>query len=124
MKKHPRALSRQLFTLCALCLGASLGIADVAFADEASQLFDKKCASCHGKDGKGNTPIGKKIGTRSFADPALQANLTDGGIEKSILEGEKDKDTGKTRMPGFQGKLAPEEISSLVKHVRTFRGKE
>ena len=124
MKKNSRALSREFLTMCALCVGASLGIANVAFADEASQLFDKKCASCHGKDGKGNTAIGKKIGTKNFADPALQGNLTDAAIEKSILAGEKDKDTGKNRMPGFEGKLSSEEISGLVKYVRTFRGKE
>jgi mono/diheme cytochrome c family protein len=34
-------------------------------ADTGGDLFATKCASCHGKDGAGNTPMGKKCPTRN-----------------------------------------------------------
>ena len=46
---------------------ASSAIAQTSAAD----LYKTKCAACHGADGAGNTPVGKKLGVRDFHSPAV-----------------------------------------------------
>ena len=39
--------------------------------DDASALYKSKCQVCHGPDGKGDTPAGKKVGARDFHSPEV-----------------------------------------------------
>ena len=39
---------------------------DVAFAVDGAALWARHCASCHGKDGSGNTTMGKKLGVKDY----------------------------------------------------------
>lgn len=100
-----------------LLLAPALALADGA------DLFAKRCASCHGKDGKGKTKMGEKLKIRDLTDAKVQAEITDAGAEKGLTEGVKDKETGKERMPAFAGKLTGAEIQELVRYVRTLKGK-
>ena len=43
-----------------------------AAADDAAATYKAKCAMCHGADGKGETPVGKKMGIRDFTSPEVQ----------------------------------------------------
>ena len=97
----------------------TVGMTGAVFADAT---FDKKCASCNGKDGKGQTKMGKKLGAKDFTDAKVQAGLTDAQIEEAIKNGKKN-DAGKQVMKGFAGKLSDDEIKALVKVVRAFKGK-
>jgi len=90
------------------------GTAGMAHADGA-EMFGKKCAGCHGKDGKAETSMGKKLNIKSLADAKVQAASTDAQWEKIILEGVKGTD-GKNVMPAF--KVSPEEAKDLVKACR------
>lgn len=83
---------------------ALLGLAAAARADGA--LFAKKCAACHGKDGKG-TPVGKKMGAKDLA----ATKLSEGDLVKVISE-------GRGKMSAYKGKLSDAEIQSLAKFVR------
>ena len=58
------SISKDLIALVvALALvGAS---ASIARAD-GSSVYQERCASCHGEDGSGQTPIGRALGIRSF----------------------------------------------------------
>jgi mono/diheme cytochrome c family protein len=93
----------------------------VARAEDAAELYGKKCASCHGKDGKGATPMGKKMGVKDLTDGAVQSKISDAEIEKQINEGVKGDD-GKVKMPAFKEKLGPDDVKALVKQVRSFKG--
>ena len=84
-------------------------------ADDGATLFKTKCAMCHGADGKGDSPMGKKLNVRDLGSADVQkqsdAELT------TIIE------KGKNKMPAFGGKLSAEQITTLVAHIRNF-GKE
>lgn len=76
----------------------------------ASALFAKNCAPCHGADAKGN----KAIGTPNFLDPTFQRTQSDADFSNAIHNGKGG------RMPAWSGKLSEPEIASLVTYVRSF----
>ena len=82
----------------------------------AEELFTKNCAPCHGKDGKGNTPAGKKAGAKDLTI----SKTTPAEVEKQITEGKIDPKR-KTNMPAFGDKISKEEIKSLTDFVLAFR---
>ena len=97
----------------ATLLSSTLWAADVA------ENWTKHCASCHGKDGKGQTKAGRMAGVKDQTDPNYQATLEDEKMFKAIKEGLKDG--GKEKMKPFADKLSDDEIKGLVAHVRSFK---
>ena len=93
-------MKRILFAVVALSLAAA------ARADDAAALFAKRCASCHGKDGKG-TPVGQKMGAKDLA--AVKAS------EEELVTVISN---GKGKMAAYKGKLSDDEIKSLAKFVK------
>ena len=85
-------------------------------AQGAAGLYKAKCAACHGATGKGDTPMGKKIGVRDFASPETQ-KLSDGKLTAIIAD-------GKDKMPGYKKSLKPEQIKELVEHIRSVTTKD
>jgi len=83
---------------------------------DGKELFGKQCASCHGPDGKAQTPIARKLGVKDLT----QSKLTEAEIEKQIVEGKRD-DHNKEKMPSFKGKLSTDEIKSLITAVKELR---
>ena len=87
-----------------------------AAAVDVQQNWDKDCAMCHGKDGKGQTTVGRKLQIKDFTDPKAQASFTDDQAVKVIKEGITQD--GKLKMKAFADKLSDDEIKALVAHVR------
>src|SRR4051812_47827393 len=56
---------------------------------QAKEVFNSRCATCHGPEGKGNGPgaITLNPKPRNYHDTAWQAQATDEGIKKTILYG-------------------------------------
>ncbi|MFL6450144.1 MAG: DUF5777 family beta-barrel protein [Bryobacteraceae bacterium] len=75
----------------------------------ASALFGRNCAPCHGPDGKGN----KAIGTPDFHDPTFQRTQSDADFSNAIHNGKAG------RMPSWSGKLSEAEMATLVTYVRS-----
>ena len=102
----------------------TLGIAIMAVsalsagAADAKATYEKDCAKCHGKDGKGQTVMGKKQGAKDYTDAKVQAELKDEAAIKAIKEGYK-KD-GKEVMKPAEG-MSDDEIKALVAYMRTFK---
>lgn len=101
-----------------------LAIMGAAFAlpvstAHADANYNKKCASCHGKDGSGNTRMGKKSGARDYRDPAVQASFSDAEAVAAIKNGVK-KD-GKEKMKAYGDKYSDAEIKAMVKYIRSFK---
>jgi cytochrome c6 len=88
---------------------AVLATAGIASADSpaAADIYAKRCAACHGKDGKGETPMAKKLGAKDIS--ALPGSPAD--IQKTI-------ETGKGKMPAFKGKITDAELESVAKYVK------
>ena len=77
----------------------------------AAELFLRRCASCHGKDGDGKTFKAKFNSARNLTDSRWQAEVSDERIFNSISN-------GRNKMPSFGKKLSEPEINSLVVYVR------
>jgi mono/diheme cytochrome c family protein len=105
---------RTVFRASLVVLAIAFAMSISAFAaDATADVFKSKCASCHGADGKGDTPAGKKMNVKDLASDDVQkqsdADLA-GVIEK-----------GKKPMPGYEGKVTKEQIDGLVKWIRTLK---
>jgi len=106
-------------SLIATCLAVALG--GIVRADDASKaLWEKTCASCHGKDGKGDTKMGKKVDVKDYTDAKVQDAFTDDKAVKTIKEGVKD-DKGKERMKPYGELLTDDQIKGLVAYLRGFK---
>jgi mono/diheme cytochrome c family protein len=88
-------------------------------AADVAENWNKHCASCHGKDGKGQTKAGRLAGVKNQTDPKYQATLNDEKMFKSIKEGLKEGN--KEKMKPSADKLTDEEIKALVAYVRQFK---
>jgi cytochrome c553 len=89
-----------------------------ASAADVQANWTKHCASCHGKDGKGQTKAGKLAGVKDQTDAQYQASLKDDKMFKSIKEGIKEGE--KIKMKPAEG-LSDDEIKALIAHVRSFK---
>ena len=84
-----------------------------AAQDMGGDLYKSKCAACHGPDGKGDTNMGKKLGLKDFASADVQGK-SDADLKGVISD-------GKDKMPSYKGKLSDDQISSLVKYIRSLK---
>jgi mono/diheme cytochrome c family protein len=75
--------------------------------------FKAKCATCHGADGSGSTPVGKKMGVRDLRSSDVQKQ------SDAQLSGIIEK--GKNKMPAFGTSLSGDQIHELVAFIRTLR---
>ncbi len=107
-------------TKSTLVLLAALGTTAIALrAADVTENFEANCASCHGKDGKGETKAGRKAKVKDFTDKAYQAKFSDADAMKAMKEGMKDE-AGKERMKSYTDKLNEEEMKALVAQIRSF----
>jgi cytochrome c6 len=97
----------------------ALGAASVRAAEPA-EIWTQKCASCHGKDGTGNTKMGKKLDIKDYTDAKVQSAFTDDKAIQTIKEGFKD-DKGKELMKGYKDAFSDDEIKGLVACMRAFK---
>ncbi len=85
----------------------------VMAADAGADLYASKCASCHGKDGSGSTPMGKNLKLKDLGSADVQ-KASDADL-KTVIE------KGKGKMPAYGGKLSSTQIDDLVKHIRSLK---
>jgi len=79
------------------------------------EIFEQRCAKCHGNDGKAQTKKGRELKAKDFTKPKFQQHTTDEEIVDAITNGLRKK-----KMPAFKNKLSPEEIQAFVPFVRAF----
>lgn len=102
-----------------IILLAALAVAAWTAHADPAENWTKQCASCHGKDGKGETKAGKKAQVKDLTDAKYQAEFTDEQAFKSIKDGLKEGD--KEKMKPFASKLSDDDIKALVAFVRTLK---
>ena len=90
-----------------------VALAPIAFAADGAAIYKAKCASCHGADGKGQSPMGKKMNLRDLGSPEVQKQTY-----KELYDWTAD---GRGKMPAYKDKLSADEIKALVAHMRTFK---
>lgn len=92
-------------------------------AGEAKQIWDTRCANCHGPDGAGDGPAGKALDPppRSFKDAVWQSKTTDAQIETIILQGGAAVGKNPLMAPNPDLRGREDVLKELVKIVRSFR---
>lgn len=75
------------------------------------KLYIKKCKSCHGYDGKGDTKRGIKTKANDWTKPGFLASFTDEKLYELTAKGIE-------KMPGYEDKLSAQEIRALVEYMR------
>jgi mono/diheme cytochrome c family protein len=77
---------------------------------DGQATFKAKCASCHGADASGNTPVGKSLKIRDLRSAEVQSQ-SDDELFNTIAK-------GKGKMPGYEKSLGAEQIHQLVTFIR------
>jgi mono/diheme cytochrome c family protein len=95
-----------------ICLILIFGAAAL-WADDGATIYKAKCQACHGADGKGETPAGKKMGAIDFHDPAV-AKMSDADLADITKK-------GKNKMPSYDGKLSDADIKAVVQFCRDLK---
>ncbi len=118
-----------------LCLGLGLLVgacgggdqkkksnADPAVVAEAKQVWDTRCATCHGPQGMGNGVNAATLKTkpRTFKDADWQKKTTDERIKQVIVEGGAAVGLSADMAPNSDLKDKPAVVDELVAMVRSF----
>ena len=87
-----------------------------AFAQaDGGELYARRCASCHGKEGDGDTAIGKRKGLKALGSAEVQAK-TDSELAAKIAEGGENGD----RQHAYKDKgLSDADVNDLVTFIRS-----
>lgn len=100
-----------------LSIGLLIMIGSGAMAADhpSKKLYDTKCASCHGKDLKGNAAMAK-----AFKIEASALDLTtEAARKKTDEEFIRVTAKGVGKMPAYEKTLKPAEITGLVEYIRS-----
>jgi cytochrome c6 len=91
-----------------LVTGAQLARAE---GSPGAATFKAKCVLCHGADGTGNTPLGKQLQAANLRSKDVQKK-TNAELHKVIHDGQ-------TNMPPFADQLSDQQITDVIRYVRT-----
>jgi mono/diheme cytochrome c family protein len=108
-------LSRwSLYCLVLMVLAAPLFVAAGGDADAGKASYNKKCATCHGKDGMAKPAMAKmfKVEMRHLGSEEVQG-LGDDAMTKIIVEGQG-------KMKAVKG-LSEADVANVVAYVRTLK---
>ena len=94
-----------------IILAVIIASSGAAFGADAGALWAQNCASCHGKDGSGNTAMGKKLGVKDYTK---EQSFSDAEAENVIKN-------GKGKMKAYKGKLSDGDVKALVAYVRSLK---
>ena len=85
------------------------------------RLWNSKCATCHGEDGRGHTEQGKEMGIADMTKAAYWKDVTVESGRKLVLEGLKRKVNGKEQeMKPFADRLTPQQVDALNLYAVSF----
>ena len=77
-----------------------------------AELYQQRCITCHGADGKAKTPKGIRKG----ATDLTKSSISSANAIKVITN-------GREQMPEFKGVLTAAEITEVAAYIRGFRKK-
>jgi mono/diheme cytochrome c family protein len=100
-------MKRKIIAFAAIVI-ASAGI---GVAADAAANWGQNCASCHGKDGSGNTMMGKKLGVKDYTK---EQSFSDAEATNVIKN-------GKGKMKAYKDKLSDADVKALVAYVRSLK---
>ena len=93
-------------------LAMMLASSGATFGVDPAALWGQHCASCHGKDGSGNTTMGKKLGVKDYTKE--QGGFSDAEAANVVKN-------GKGKMKAYKDKLSDADVKALVAYVRSLK---
>ena len=99
-----------IFTLMVTGIAGSIGAAE----NPTQTLYNQKCASCHGKDGKGTASMAKMF----KLDISALDLIDNDTLDKKDEELDSLTMKGIRKMPAYEAKLKAEEVSALTAYIR------
>ncbi len=91
-------------------------ITSYVWADGAKDLYDSRCAACHGPGGKGDGPAGKMLQPPPQDFATALKGKTDDYIKKVIKDG--GAANGKSANMPPAPDLTDDQIKSLVEYIK------
>lgn len=117
-----RHISRSIVLGCVLaasgwCVTAQWVSAAAGDAAKGKTIFQSKCVTCHGPEGKGDGPLGKKLKppAGNFSSPESKKR-TEAELQDIIENGKP-----KTSMVAWSKQLNEAEIQDVLAYVLTLR---
>ena len=104
---------KNLLRASIMLLALALVFSVYSLADAGADTFKAKCAACHGATGAGDTTMGKNLKLRDLGSADVQKQ-SDDELTTVITK-------GKGKMPAYDGKLTKEQVSDLVKFIRSLK---
>ena len=89
----------------------------VKVSDAAKADYAKSCASCHGKDGKGNAAMANVFKVAAAALDLVDADT----LGKSDADLSKVTADGLNKMPAYKSKLTDAQIADIVAYIRSLK---
>ena len=107
--KSVRTMSRLAMVVAGATL-VCLMVTGSLLAQSADELYNKKCAVCHAKDGSGNTAKGKKVHVKD-----VHENMKDSeaAMIKVVTDGKGDD------MDSYKSTFTADQIKALVEYYRS-----
>jgi mono/diheme cytochrome c family protein len=100
------------WAMAGLFLGVGLfGAPNASMAQDGKQIFDAKCAACHGEKGDGKGPLASNFDPKpgNFSDP----KFCQGDVHKKIAD---SVTKGKNQMVPMN--LKPDEIKAVTEYIK------
>lgn len=110
--KQSRTAFRK-YAIASAVVAAGCGIVRPAYPASASgaDTYKARCVACHGADGSGNTPMGKRFQIKDLRSADVQKQ-SDADLTNIITN-------GKSPMPAYGKTLSAADIQGLVAYLRT-----
>lgn len=88
---------------------------------DGGTVFNRSCASCHGKTGMGDGPAAKQLNPKpsNLVDAEWTHGTSDGEIFAVLRSG-----IPKTAMKGFASKMTEHEMWDVINYVRSLAPKQ
>jgi mono/diheme cytochrome c family protein len=105
-------MERSLSALPAALAAALLAAAGCGPKDPGERVWVRKCAACHGRQGRGDTRFARGRPYAVLTDDLWKHGGDLESIRRLICEGDP-----KSPMPAYRDRLTPEEIDAVSHHV-------
>jgi len=92
-----------------LCLAVSAVHAQNVTNGE--KIYKAKCATCHGPDGKGESPAGKATKARDICSDEVKKE-PDATWTEIVVK-------GKNKMPSYEQKITDAEVKDVIAYMRS-----
>ena len=81
--------------------------------DDGKRVYETNCANCHGREGKGDGPVGQAL-VPPPSDLTATKNKSDQDLLNTINKGRPG-----TAMPSWKGDLSVQDIQDVLSYIRS-----